>query len=187
MANIGFDVDGVIYKFVKAYHEWLNNNKGMNLDLNVEAQRWDWFTDWESVEDFFKNLHNGVNSGEIYWTGELYEPTIRQNLLDLKAAGHKIHIVTARNFGDEGMGLAATKHFFHSNGLLFDTMTVSSNKACMLTDVFIEDNLRNYDDLEACGVRSYLVNRPYNVLNDNRRRVNSVDEFTQLILEEKWQ
>lgn len=184
--RIGFDVDGVIYRFTKAYHIWLNENRGMSLDVEVEAQTWDWFTEWESQDEFILNLHDAVDSGDIYWHGELYEPTIAQNLRDLRAAGHSIHIVTARTFGIEKCSKEATKHWFSNHGLVYDTLTIARDKACVPTDLFLEDHLRNYDVLEKAGVASYLVNRPYNLYNDNRRRVNTVDEFTKLILEDKW-
>jgi len=184
--RIGFDVDGVLYKFTKAYHLWLNQTKGMSLSLEDEAQTWDWFLDWESVEDFGENLHQSVDAGQMYWIGDLYEPTIKQNLLDLRAAGHSIHIITARTFGRKLCPAEATSAWFGYNELIFDTITISKDKTAVKTDLFIEDNLVNYDRLEASGVTSYLVNRPYNLQKDNRRRVDSVDEFTKLVLEEKW-
>lgn len=184
--RIGFDVDGVIYRFTKAYHTWLNTNRGMSLDVEVEAQTWDWFTEWESPDEFVMNLHDGVDSGEMYWVGDLYEPTIKQNLLDLRAAGHTIHVVTARLFGIVECSKVATQHFFDTHGLVYDTMDITKDKASVPTDIFLEDSLRNYHELEAAGVTSYLVNRPYNLMDDNRRRVDTVDEFSKLILEESW-
>lgn len=188
MAEIGFDVDGVIYRFTKAYHSWLNQSRGMSLDLEVEALSWDWFLEWETKEQFCENLHNSVDAKQMYWTGELYESQIAQNLHDLKAAGHNIHIVTARTFGKTSCALEATKHFFKENNLVYDTMLVSKDKTVASVDIFLEDNLANYDALEAAGIASFLINRPYNLVEgDNRRCVSSVDEFTRLILEEKWQ
>jgi FMN phosphatase YigB (HAD superfamily) len=185
--RIGFDVDGVIYRFTKAYHKWLNENRGMSLDLEAEAQTWDWFTEWESENEFCLNLHDGVDSGQLYWLGELYENGIRQNLLDLRAAGHTIHVVTARLYGIQKCALEATQHFFHTYGLPYDSMTITRDKASVPTDVFLEDSLRNYHSLEASGIASYLVDRPYNRVNYPTRRVQSVDEFTKLILEDRWQ
>jgi hypothetical protein len=185
--RIGFDVDGVIYRFTKAYHLWLNAHKGMSLDPEVEAHSWDWFTQWESRDEFSMNLHDGVDAGELYWVGELYEPTIRQNLIDLRAAGHTVHVVTARVYGIQKCALQATQHFFSTFDLPYDTMQIDTDKACIPTDVFLEDSLRNYHDLEAAGITSYLVNRTYNLIDDDRRRVESVDEFTKLILEDRWQ
>lgn len=184
--RIGFDVDGVIYRFAKAYHLWVNQSLGMTLDPEKEAHAWDWFLDWQTKEEFCESLHDSVDSGHMYWVGDLYEPTIKQNLLDLRAAGHTIHIITARTFGREKCPLKATEHFFAAKELVYDEIVVSKDKTAVKTDLFIEDNLQNYDLLEAAGVTSYLINRPYNLRNDTRRRVNSVDEFTRLILEERW-
>jgi uncharacterized HAD superfamily protein len=183
--RIGLDIDGVFYKFTKAYHLWLNQTKGMSLDLEIEAQTWDWFLDWETSEEFVQNLHESVDARQMYWVGELYEPDMAQNLRDLRSAGHSIHFVTARLFGKQLCPEAATKHWLESEDLVYDTLTVSKDKNAVKTDVFLEDNLNNYDLLEAAGVQSWLVNRPYNLENDSRRRINSVDEFTKLILEGK--
>jgi len=184
--RIGFDVDGVIYKFVKAYITWLNETKGTTFDVEAEATTWNWFTEWETAEQFTINLHDSVDAGHMYWLGELYEPQISQNLKDLKAAGHTIHVVTARLFGIQKCPLEATKYFFDANELVYDTMDITKDKTSVPTDIFLEDNLTNYDALDAAGVTSYLINRPYNLKNDTRRRVDSVDEFTKLILEERW-
>lgn len=181
--RIGLDIDGVFYRFTRAYHLWLNESKGMSLSLDDEAQTWDWFLDWETVEQFQQNLHDSVDSGHMYWSGELYEPTMSQNLYDLRAEGHTIHFVTARTFGKTSCPEAATRHWLEENNLIYDTLTISKDKTAVKTDVFLEDNLKNYDALEAVGVKSYLVNRPYNLQKDYRRRVTTVDEFTKLILE----
>lgn len=180
--RIGFDVDDVLYKFVKAYHLWLNQTKGKSFDLKSEAPTYNWFLEWEISEEFCQNLHDSVDAGQMYWQGDLCEPTIAQNLLDLRAAGHTIHIVTARLFGVKRCPEEATRSWFSNNNLIFDTLTISKDKTAVKTDLFIEDNLKNYDLLEAAGVTSYLVNRPHNLQKDSRRRVNSVDEFTKIIL-----
>jgi len=184
--RIGLDIDGVFYNFTKAYHQWLNHTKGMSLSLDDEAQTWNWFLEWETVEDFIENLHESVDAEHMYWTGEAYEPNLAQNLLDLRNAGHSLHFVTARTFGRKRCPEEATRSWLRNNHLIFDTLTVSKDKTSVQTDVFLEDNLKNYDLLDAAGVTSYLVNRPYNLENDSRRRVNSVDEFTKLILEDSW-
>lgn len=183
---IGWDSDGVLYKFTKAYHSWMNTNHGMSLDLNVEAQTWDWFLEWgQSVEEFKETMDESVDAGHLFWTGELYEPQIAQNIRDLKAAGHENHLVTYRFSGVSKCAKQATESFYAAQGIEFDSITYSKDKSVIKSDVFLEDNLVNYDALEAAGVTSYLINRPYNLLDDNRRRVNSVQEFTDMILEDR--
>lgn len=185
--RIGWDSDGVLYRFTKAYHSWMNENHGMSLDLEAEAQTWNWFEEFgQTVEDFKQCMTASVDAGHLFWQGELYEPQIAQNIADLKAAGHTNHLVTYRFSGKSACPRQATQHFYASNNIQFDSITYAKDKTSVPTDVFLEDNLDNYDALEAAGVTAYLVNRPYNLRNDNRRRVNSVDEFTKLILEDRW-
>jgi FMN phosphatase YigB (HAD superfamily) len=180
--RIGFDADNVIYKFTKSYHLWMNYSKGMSLDPEVEAQTWDWFEDWQTVDEFLKCMDEAVDAKHLFWTGDIYEPGIAQNLHDLRAAGHTIHVVTHRFSGKTACVQEATRHWFESKGLIYDTLDFSGDKTSVKTDVFIEDNLKNYDALDAVGVKSYLINRPYNLQNDYRRRVNTVNEFTNMIL-----
>jgi hypothetical protein len=181
---IGWDSDGVFYRFTKAYHSWMNLRHGMSLNLEEEAQTWDWFEGFgQSVEEFKKAMDESVDAGHLFWTGELYEPQIAKNLHDLKAAGHENHLVTHRFSGVSKCAKQATEHFYAAQGIEFDSINYSKDKSIIKTDVFLEDNLVNYDVLEAAGITSYLINRPYNLLDDDRRRVNSVQEFTDLILE----
>lgn len=185
MTIVGWDSDGVLYRFTEAYHSWMNL-QGMSLDVDVEAQTWDWFTQWQTVEDFLRCMDESVDAGHLFWQGKLYEPQIPQNIADLKAAGHENHLVTHRFSGKVKCSQAATKHFYASEGIEFDSITFTKDKTTVKCDVFLEDNLANYDALEAAGVKSYLINRPYNLLDDNRRRVDSVQEFTELILAGVW-
>jgi FMN phosphatase YigB (HAD superfamily) len=180
--KVGFDADGVIYRFTKAYHLWMNQSKGMSLDPEVEAQTWDWFEDWETVPEFLESMDKATDAGFLFWQGDLCEETIPQNLHDLREAGHTIHVVTHRFSGKVSCVQEATRSWFAKKGLIYDTLDFSGDKTSVKTDLFIEDNLKNYDALDAAGVKSYLVNRPYNLQNDYRRRVNSVNEFTNLIL-----
>lgn len=182
--RIGWDSDGVLYKFTKAYHLGMNTHYGMSLDTEVEAHTWNWFLDFgQSVADFKRCMDELVDAKQLFWEGELYEPQIGQNIADLRAAGHTNHLITYRFSGISQCSRAATEYFYGKMGIEFDSITYSKDKTVVPTDVFLEDSVDNYDALEATGTISFLVNRPYNQLNDARRRVNSVDEYTNLILE----
>jgi FMN phosphatase YigB (HAD superfamily) len=185
--KIGWDSDGVLYRFTKAHYSWMNKHHGMQLDIESEPPIWDYFTEWGlSVQQFLDSMDAAVDAGHLFWTGELYEPTIPENIRALKAAGHTNHLVTHRFSGKTRCSKAATEHFYAEKGIEFDSIHYSRDKTVAETDIFIEDNLKNYDALEAAGIPTVLVNRPYNLENDSRIRVNSVDEFTKLILEGKW-
>ena len=181
--RIGWDSDGVLYRFTKAYHSWMNLNHGMSLDLEAEAQTWNWFTEWsQTVEEFKQAMDESVDAGHLFWQGELYEPETPQLLAQLKALGHSNHLVTYRFSGKTRCAKAATEYFYASQGIEFDSITYSKDKTVVDVDFFLEDNLANYDVLDAAGVKVYLVNRPYNQENDSRRRVDSVKEYVNEVL-----
>lgn len=182
MTKIGWDSDGVLYRFTKAYHSWMNLSHGMTLDVESEVDSWDWFLEWQSLDDFKNCMDDAVDAGYLFWQGELFDPDIPQYLATLKSAGHENHLVTHRFSGKQKCSKAATEHFYASHGIVFDSITYTRDKASVKTDVFIEDNLDNYDALEQAGIKAYLVNRPYNMRNDNRRRVESVKQFVDTLL-----
>jgi 5'(3')-deoxyribonucleotidase len=179
--TVGFDLDGVLYRFTKAYHLWMNQS-GMSLDPDVEAHSWSWFEDWQTREEFLEEMDKSVDAGHLFWSGELYEPQIKQNIRDLKAAGYKVIAITNRFSGKTRCSKQATAFWTAENELEFHQIVYAADKTVVPTDYFIEDNIKNYDALDAAGTLVYLVNRPYNAENDSRRRVNSVDDFTRIIL-----
>lgn len=180
--KIGFDLDNVFYKFTKTYHLWMNESSQMELDPDVEAESWNWFLDWQTLEQFLEEMDKSVDAGHLFWQGEPYELQLGQNLADLRSAGHTLHAITNRFSGKIKCAKEATHFWLAENEFEFDSVTFSADKTVVKTDYFIEDNLNNYDALNAAGTLVYLVNRPYNVENDTRRRVNTVDDFTRIIL-----
>lgn len=183
MARIGFDLDGVIYRFTKQYNLWMNLTAGMNLDLELEADSWNWFENWQTTEQFLACMDAAVDAKHLFWQGDLCESTIPDNLRALRAAGHTIHIVTNRYSGKILSSEEATRHFLHEKEIIYDTLTFSADKTVVSTDYFIEDNINNYLALDHHGVLSYIVNRPYNEAFSAKRRISTVDEFTKIILE----
>lgn len=180
--KIGWDSDGVLYNFTKAYHTWMNVSRGMTIDVDSQPATWNWFLEWQTIEQFKICMDEAVDAGQLFWQGELYEPEIPAIIAQLKAEGHENHLITHRFSGVTSCSKLATAHFYAENGVKFDSITYSKDKTVVKVDVFIEDNLDNYDALEAAGVESWLINRPYNLRKDNRRRVNSVKEFAEMFL-----
>lgn len=180
--KIGWDSDGVLYRFTKAYHTWMNEAYGFNLDLESEAQTWDWFREWQSVEDFVRCMDESVDAGYLFWQGELYEPEIPALIAELKVAGHENYLITNRFSGKTKCSQEATRYFYEQQGIEFDDIVFSKDKTVVKMDVFIEDHIKNYDSLDAAGVEVYLINRPYNQCDDSRRRVDSVKQFVSLIV-----
>lgn len=180
--RIGIDLDGVVYNFTRAFTQHVGQCKP-NLqsgDPYVEAPTWDWFTNWPmSRDEFILEMECAVNRRELFWEGDLYESGIPTYIKRLRRAGHTVHVVTHRF---SGRASDATWYWLHSKGIWFDSIDFARDKTSVPTDVFIEDNIDNYNALEAKGVKAFLVTRTYNEQHEVKNRVASFGEFTERIL-----
>lgn len=186
--QVGFDKDGVIYDYTKAFHNYLRSS-GIrpHLPEDYVPTCWNWFKEDPiniTMEEYLQIHNQGIQDMQIFWIGELLDSEIPFQMQRIIDAGHQLNIVTYR------MGVSAevaTYKFLFDNKLPFSKVIFSKDKTVVDNDYFIEDNLANYDALEAAGVKVYLLNQPYNQEDDNRRRVDSVKEYVDIILgETKW-
>jgi len=182
--RVGLDSDGVLYKFFSVYNEHLAS-LGHEVEVESHPEVWDYFTKYGyTAEEFCSHMDDLVDSKKLFWQGELYDDNIPDYIRHMRAAGNTIHIVTNRFSGKQLSSEEATKHFFESVGIEYDSLTFTKDKTSVPTDIFLEDNLKNYDALEAVGVEAYLVDRPYNQNGpgEYRRRVGSFYEFYEKVM-----
>lgn len=185
--NIGWDIDGVLYNITKAYHVYLREVHGrLDIDESSEAATYDWYTSHNiSRPEFLAHLDDAVDKGHMFWSGDLYEYDVAAHIRKLRNLGHKVHIVTYRFSGSESKAEEATRFYLDSNEIEFDSLTFSEDKTIVPCDYFIEDHIKNYDALDAAGVKVYLMDRLYNrAENCTRRRVFSSAEYVDIILRE---
>lgn len=178
--KIGVDLDGVVYNFTKQFCE-AARKQGFNLSETPDC--WNWFESCGMTRaQFLEIMHKSVDDLQLFWKGEMLD-NAADHMARLRDAGHEIHIVTHRESGHVYTSESATRYWLDTKGAMYDSLTFSADKTVVNVDVFIEDNLDNYDALEAAGVKAYLVNRSYNqVEGDGRRRVDSFGDFADLIL-----
>lgn len=172
--KIGIDMDGVVYNFTNAFWEVAMRN---GYELPREPDCWNWFESCGMTREVFTDLmHKGVDDLQLFWRGEMLDDAAK-HIKALQDAGHSIHIVTYRTSGRLFTSEQATRYWLHFKDIEPDSLTFSKDKTVVPVDVFIEDNVENYDALEKAGSGPWLVNRSYNQMEDNRRRVNSFGEF----------
>lgn len=178
--RIGVDLDGVCYNFTKKFVE-AAHQKG--FDLSDTPDCWNWFESCNMTREQFEDvMHFSVDDMQLFWRGDVLD-NAADHISALKDTGHEIHIVTHRTSGYLYSSEQATEYWLDTKGFRYDSLTFSKDKTVVKTDVFIEDNLDNYDALEAAGCEPYLVNRSYNQEEgDSRRRVDSFGDFAALWL-----
>lgn len=172
--RVGVDLDGVCYDFVDSVRRHLDRPELPDADC------WDFFKhQWGmTTADFLACCAEGVDAGVIFRTGEPL-PETAWALHALKGMGHTIHIVTNRNFGKRSV--QNTADWLADHDLPYHTLTFAADKTTVPVDVFIEDNVENYQALDADGVAAFLMDRPWNRHLDTARRVWSLTDFVYAV------
>lgn len=109
----------------------------------------------------------------------------------LRWFGHRVHIVTARGFMKNSENIRAwTPAYYERFGIGYDTLTFAKDKVAaqeelgLLYDYAIDDGGHNYTALWEAGVNVWLCKAPHNANVPAERRIDSLWEFSQMILEE---
>jgi uncharacterized HAD superfamily protein len=180
MAKIGVDLDGVCYDFAGSLKHFLVEHEGFNPDDLGDPTCWEFYDkDWGlHLNEFLEHFAEGVDRGIVFVHGDPHQGTV-ETLTRLKDDGHTIHIVTHRQVGQ--LSTENTMYWLKKHGIPHDTITFSKDKTIVNNDYFIEDNVDNHLSLEAAGVRSVLMDRPWNEHHNTWARIRNWDEFYEWI------
>lgn len=192
--SVGFDVDDVIVPWMRPAH-YLCVDAGL-----CEADNWPkLYTPWIDYEceyeDWLKVVGEGIRLGTLYqedpYPGvvEAMNELFRRDRPTSTRDGVRIPLVTARATGDWPWAVECKQWTYEQldrGNVPYSWLTFSRDKTRVRCDYFIDDSLRNYDELDAAGVRVFLQNRPWNHIpeGDDRRRVDSVAEYVDIVIEE---
>ena len=182
--RIGIDLDGPCYDFAFHLRRHLVACLGHDPAPYAHLRSWDFWTRWGWDEArYAAACDEAVDAGCLFATGDP-QPGTREALSALAAAGHELHIVTAREFGTApGASERATRRWLAAHAIPYTSLTISRDKASVPTDFFVEDSIPNYDRLRAAGTRAYLVNREWNApYDDGRSRVADIGGFARAVL-----
>lgn len=183
------DLDGVNFVFsdsLKRYLEWAGIRKPGQIP-DGETPTWNFFEGpgWDmSLGEFLQHCNDAADAGF------LFAGPAREGALEMFDAfynsGYEIVIITDRPFGTTPeVSRKITRDWLEQHSLRYHQLIFSADKTCTWTDYAIEDKLENYDALDAVGTQVYLISRPWNQVpgGDNRRRVDTLAEFTQAVFE----
>lgn len=180
--DVGVDMDGCVYNFTAALRCWVHLSTGRPFDTLPDPVTWTGYVDqWGLSPDEFRTcFRDAINAGIMFRHGIAYPGAI-EALWDLRAAGHRLHIVTDRLLpGAEDAAVANTKAWLAEHNVPFDTLRFGHDKTAVAMDCFIEDRPENHDALAGAGGYPVLMDRPYNASHP-ARRVRDWAEFVAVV------
>ncbi len=178
--RVGVDIDDVLTDWFTAAHA-IATTAGITNGNTP--------TSWRMWEDYGCTRAEWVRhvmdlAAPTMYAQLIPHPGARQALDDLRAAGHTVHIVTARGFGyHAGTVRHHTARWLDVHHLGHDSLTFSRDKTIVHTDVFVDDSWDNVNALNMAGVKAYLHTAPHNDQIDYDLRVPNLAAFAKLILE----
>jgi hypothetical protein len=180
--DIGLDVDGVVYPFIRVIADYAS--KVLGRPCSAEPETWDWYErQWGiSSDEFWDLCRRGVSDGVLFTVGEPL-PGALEATKQLAASGHRLHFLTSRSITGVSTSLARelTSNWLEDWAFPVDSLTITEDKACRATDVFLDDSPHVYDALVAAGhPRPILWSHP-GTLSHPAERVLTWGEFLEIV------
>ncbi|MFV0308248.1 MAG: HAD family hydrolase [Desertimonas sp.] len=163
--DILLDVDGVIYPFPELFTPWLAAR--LERELELDTSNWEFYEHWGlDYAEFIDHLVSGVDEQSLWWTGDPY-PDVVESFARLHDAGHRIHLVTARDVAGAESAMAATQHWLASYGLAVSSVSLAHDKPVVLDVlaldpagcVAVDDGPHHVEAWERAGVYGIVMDR----------------------------
>jgi len=164
--DVLLDVDGVLYPLPELFTPYAAERLGRPLEL--DTTNWEFYTAWGlGYDDFVELLGEGVRERKLWWTGAPYADVVPA-IARIRAAHHRIHLVTARDVsGIEAEAFDATHHWLERHGIDVETITLAQNKTVVLdrlgldprTCVAVDDGPQYIAAFEEAGVYGIVLDR----------------------------
>jgi phosphoglycolate phosphatase-like HAD superfamily hydrolase len=184
------DVDGVLYPLPELFTPYAAERLGR--ELHLDTTNWEFYTEWGlGYDDFVELLGEGVRERKLWWTGKPY-PDVAPAIERIRAGGHHIHVVTARDVrGIEAEALDATRHWLERHGIDADTITLAQDKTSVIARlsldpaacVAVDDGPHHIDAFEQVGVFGILIDR-WGSYRGDHLMVSDLDDVADII--EGW-
>lgn len=188
--RVGIDLDGCLFNFGDSVRRYLEStDRGHLWKSGPTAEPfWNWYEDWGWTVDEFKQMcHEGADAGVIF-SGPARDNAV-DALWQIKSMGHKIVVITDRSFGRTPLvSQELTRRWWDENGFpAYDELYFSADKTIADTDIFVEDRIENYRDLEAAGTECWLITRAWNKNEDVPNRISDIKEFPFKVIQKAFQ
>lgn len=158
-------------------------------DGNLTKRSWAMHEDYGcSKEEWLEVIAQATADG--FYLNEPPIPGSAEAWRRLYWAGHRLRMVTARGFMDKAAEIREwTPRWLEEFAIPYEDLTFAKDKVAVMEtlgwfDYALDDGVHNYEALDSAGVRVYLLDAPHNQDFDAERRVATVGEFADIVLEE---
>lgn len=186
--RVGFDLDGVLYDFGESVRRYLEHTGQGHLYKSGPTKKafWNFYEDWGwDAKQFVEFCNAGADAGFIFCGPA--RPNAVATMNAVKRLGHEVVIITDRGFGKTPeVSHNHTRNWLSEHGFQYDELHFSADKTSQSTDIFVEDKLQNYDALTKAGTETYLINRGWNELEDERNRINDISEYLFKVIDKSF-
>ena len=129
----------------------------------VATTSYDMFLEWGIDWPTFHRINaETIRAGTAFTTGQML-PHANEGVAALKAAGHKVIVVTAR--GAEGLDKQtrdSTESWLDEHGFEFDELYFTPDKTSIPWDVIVDDSPRNINNAIDAGRWAIVYSQPWN-------------------------
>ncbi len=188
--NIGIDIDGCLHNFVQEFSDWTYIKTGHRFNAE-EPLSWAFYNDWGmDSKEFYSLYREGVASQYLFRSLAAWTDGV-EAIQKLYAAGHLIHILTSRNIeGLESIIESSTKEWLNSQKIPYTTLNITNTSKAKTAisleiDIILDDAIHHYDELTKAGCIAVLLSRKYNINHSSANRVESWNDFVNLIQEQE--
>lgn len=193
--NIGIDIDDTISNTYEIAIGYARNFVKNDLNRVVEED-YNHTVDHNYIKSIFKLTDEEDNAfWKKYFLTVLGQVIPKKNAVNainfLKENGNKITIITARWNEENFDAYKDSEKWLNAQGIKFDKLITGANEKGKIAkneniDVFIDDSIKNCEDVSDMGIKSYLISTPMNKYYqiEKATRVNSWDEILEKIKEE---
>ena len=178
MANVGLDVDGVIYNYVKSLREYIHVLNGTPLEMMPDALGWNFMKDqWNlTMDQYYKIVTMGIKHDDFLKTGDKIEGCKEAIDYIYHVRKDRITLVTARDFGGiEDLARAATIHWLQDNEIPYHELILTHQKVGFNFDVIFDDSPGNVEQIRAAGENAVVFTQPWNAEMKDVPRVHGWD------------
>jgi phosphoglycolate phosphatase-like HAD superfamily hydrolase len=128
--DVLIDIDGVLYPFPEVFTPYASVQLGRELAL--DTTRWEFYEEWGvDYAAFVELVTQGVNERQLWWEGAPYVD-VPAAVARLRAGGHRLHLVTARDITGAEAAMAATNHWLALLDLVVESVNLAQDKPTVL-------------------------------------------------------